>query len=161
MKKEDIQEIFTRLLQKALNEYFCFKHFDDSVLKNKLLLPLHSQTIERALHDSCLVSLAKLFDNNRAAFDLQEMLQSLPKEKADVIYAEKKRMQPIINNLYQWRNKFLSHHDKEYIVDTQKLKDDFDITLQQVEELFLLLISTTSLSFSEEEKKILHYPFSK
>lgn len=98
-----------------------------------------------ALQFNFLMELAKLFEKNKEhksytvlSFDL--LLDNIEDEDfKNEIYKKIKNKEKSIKNLLGWRNKKLAHNDEDYMIEPDKILENFPLKYQEIESLLELI----------------------
>lgn len=110
-----------------------------------------SVAITKALIDSAIIALSKIYDNNSSGANLISLLHRIDSDK-DFIISEKlieiktfaKEQEKELNgdkisrlrgNLRVWRDKFYAHIDKDFLNAENSLREDFPISAKEFEQL--------------------------
>ncbi|AKG05305.1 hypothetical protein AAV35_011295 [Salimicrobium jeotgali] len=84
------------------------------------------------------VNHSKIFSENAHFYDSFHNIVYISSDLIESHKAQLKEQNPVLDNLFIWRDKSFAHSDKKYFEDPESLGEDHPITFKQLRELFEL-----------------------
>lgn len=155
-KFNEYRNDLTIICSRGYTQLNLWKKFAIYFIKNKdvfMLSPTIFAFTRDALLECAVSDLIKLFDTHGDSLSIYKYLNFCDQNKTKLFSTDKqvkivqavnedklklKNKENDLNNLKAWRDKRLYHLDKKYAGDLNKVFRDFNLTIGQIEDLFLL-----------------------
>jgi len=173
-------EMFKKYLDKLFNElmsiethlelYVYIYNLKATNLSELNLAPAFFGNVIQVFLSNTIFSLSRIYENydgrNRSDRNLSKFLDFLeqcfdifPQDsdyKVDASLIKKHRgmidnHKEVLNNLFAWRDKHFAHFDKHYFFETEKLSEDYNLTLNNLRTLIQLakeILNYYSIAYS-------------